>query len=127
MTSTDVPTPFLIQVSLRRLLPFGLLATAVAAAGAALLVDSDAIDTVLGAVTGASAVLLLAVVLLQVLTARAERRARDREALDGLEPLRAAQRDSRRPAPRAPRAPGTARAARAPQAGGSGPGPDGRA
>lgn len=82
------------------MLPVALLAVVVAAGVAALLVDDDAVDTALGAVAGAGTVLLLLVVLLQVLGARAERRARDRTALDGLEPLRAARRDSRGPVPR---------------------------
>lgn len=94
------------RVLLSRLLPIGLLVVVVAASVTALLVDDDATDTVLGAITGAAAALLLGVVLLQVLIARADRRARDRTALDGLEPLRAAQRDSRRTA--APAAPGDA-------------------
>lgn len=84
-----------------RLLPVGLL-TAGAASVMAVLVDDDAVDTALGAVTGASVALLLVVVLLQLLVVRAERRERDRQALDGLEPLRAARRDSRRTAPRVP-------------------------
>ncbi|MGJ7440122.1 hypothetical protein [Aquipuribacter sp. MA13-6] len=89
------------RLVLSRLLPVGLLGVVVAAGVAALLVDDDATDTVLGAITGASAMLLLGAVLVQVLVARADRGARDRMALDGLEPLRAAQRDTRRTAPRA--------------------------
>lgn len=77
------------------LLPVGLVVTVVAASLVAVAVDSDVADTLLGALAGAASVLLLFVVLVQVLGARASRRTRDDVALDGLEPLRAARRDSR--------------------------------
>lgn len=100
----SAPIPLFTRVMPSRLLPVGLLVTAVAASLAAVLVDDDAVDTALGVVAGACVVLLLVVVVLQVLASRVDRRVRDRQALDGLEPLRAALRDSRRTAPRTPQA-----------------------
>lgn len=79
-----------------RLLAVLLLGLAAAAALAALAVEQDAVDTVLGVITGASLVLGLFSVLLQVLGVRSRRREAaeaDRARLDGLEPLRAARRD----------------------------------
>ncbi|MFC3688444.1 hypothetical protein [Aquipuribacter hungaricus] len=81
-----------------RLLPLALLLLAVVPALAALVVTHDGVDTALGAVTGASVVLLLFVLLVQVLRARvrrAEREGEDQRRLDGLEPLRAARRGTR--------------------------------
>ena len=80
-----------------RLLPIVLLVVVAVASLTALVVEGDAVDTVLGAVAGGALVLAVAAALVQVVVARADRRAVDREALDGLEPLRAARRDDRRP------------------------------
>ena len=93
-TSASPYTPPAHRALHSRLLPVGLLLLAVLASLLALVVEHDGTDTVLGAVTGASVVLLLFVLLVQVLGARARRADRDRRSLDGLEPLRAARRDS---------------------------------
>ncbi len=96
MTTTTSRRPASHRLLHSRLLPAGMLAVAVAASLLSLLVDDDLTDTVLGAVTGATVVLLLFVLLVQLLGARARRRdrvARDERDLDGLEPLRAARRD----------------------------------
>lgn len=76
-------------------LPVALVVIVVASSLAAVAVRSDLVDTVLGFVAGAAAVLLPFVVLVQVLGVRASGRARDEAALDGLEPLRAARRRTR--------------------------------
>lgn len=75
---------------LRLVLPLVLVLALVC--GAAVVVDDDGVDTVLGAVAGAGSVALLLVVALALLDRRATRRA-DLAALDRLEPLRAARRD----------------------------------
>lgn len=93
-SSAGLPTAHRVLHS--RLLPALLLGVALVASLLALVVDDDGTDTALGAVTGASVVLVLFVVLVQVLGARARRRARaeqEQQRLDGLEPLRAARRD----------------------------------
>ena len=89
-------TSLLARLLSARLLPVVLLAVVAAAGLAALLVEDDAVDTALGALAGAALVLAVAAALVQVLVARAERRAVDREALGGLEPLRAARREDHR-------------------------------
>jgi len=57
---------------------------------AALVTDDDTADTALGAVTGAIAVGLLALILWTEIVRRIVARLRDAAALDDLEPLRAA-------------------------------------
>jgi len=93
MTNPLMPSrPRLHRLVLPVLLLLGVLLPSLAA----VIVESDGLDTGLGAVAGASAVLLLALVLYRVWRSRANRKERDLQALDGLEPLRAARRDTGR-------------------------------
>ncbi len=58
-------------------------------------VGSDAVDTALGVVAGMSVSTSLVVLVLALLERRGRRAAGDQDALDRLEPLRAARRDDR--------------------------------
>lgn len=80
----------MISTPRRLLLPL-LIVLALAAAGA-VVNDRDSIDTALGAVAGATSVLLLLHLVLAWYDRR-QRRTDDLASLDRLEPLRAARRD----------------------------------
>lgn len=67
----------------------------VASCVAAAFTESDSLTTALGAVAGASAALLVSVLLLTWMSARSRRRETDRRTLDALDPLSAARRDGR--------------------------------
>ena len=78
-----------------RTLGAALLVLAVLCYVASTVIGSDGVDTALGVVAGMSVSVGLVVLVLGLLERRGRRAAGDQDALDRLEPLRAARRDDR--------------------------------